>query len=207
MPLHHPLRLAEEIATLDVISGGRVEFGGGRGAFVLNYRGYGVDMIASRPLFAENLEFVTRAWTEERLTFRGEHFNVENIKVIPKPLQKPHPPIRLAANSVDTFIFAGEHGYPIFAGGPVNPIPVLGERLVIYKDALAKAGKKAPRGLAGRRADGAGRARSRLGARGHRAEPAALFQIGRGNHRTGRSVARAAGAIQNDAGSVALGPV
>ena len=48
MPLHHPLRLAEEIATLDVLSGGRVEFGGGRGAFLLNYRGYGVDMIASR---------------------------------------------------------------------------------------------------------------------------------------------------------------
>jgi alkanesulfonate monooxygenase SsuD/methylene tetrahydromethanopterin reductase-like flavin-dependent oxidoreductase (luciferase family) len=101
-------------------------------------------MIASRPLFAENLEFVKRAWTEERLTFRGAHFKAESIEVIPKPLQKPHPPIRLAANSVDTFVFAGEHGYPIFAGGPVNPIPVLGERLVIYKDALAKAGKKLP---------------------------------------------------------------
>ena len=80
-------------------------------------------MIASRPLFAENLEFVTRAWTEERLTFRGAHFKAEGVEVIPKPLQKPHPPIRLAANSVDTFVFAGEHGYPIFAGGPVNPIP------------------------------------------------------------------------------------
>ena len=68
MPLHHPLRLAEEIATLDVLSGGRVEFGGGRGAFLLNYRGYGVDMVASRALFAENLEFVKRAWTEDRLT-------------------------------------------------------------------------------------------------------------------------------------------
>ncbi|HVN28094.1 MAG TPA: LLM class flavin-dependent oxidoreductase, partial [Candidatus Binataceae bacterium] len=87
MPLHHPLRLAEEIATLDVISGGRVEFGAGRGAFNLNYRGYGVDMIASRPLFKENLEFVTRAWTEDRLTFRGEHFKADGIEVIPKPLQ------------------------------------------------------------------------------------------------------------------------
>ena len=144
MPLHHPLRLAEEIATLDVLSGGRVEFGGGRGAFLLNYRGYGVDMVASRALFAENLEFVTRAWAEDRLTFHGQHFNLENVEVIPKPLQKPHPPIRLAANSVDTFTFAGEHSYPIFAGGPVNPIPVLGERLEIYNAALAKSGKKAP---------------------------------------------------------------
>ena len=144
MPLHHPLRLAEEIATLDVLSDGRVEFGGGRGAFLLNYRGYGVDMITSRALFAENLEFVRRAWAEDRLSFRGEHFNADGIEVIPKPLQKPHPPIRLAANSVDTFVFAGEHGYPIFAGGPVNPIPVLGERLVIYKDALKKAGRSLP---------------------------------------------------------------
>jgi alkanesulfonate monooxygenase SsuD/methylene tetrahydromethanopterin reductase-like flavin-dependent oxidoreductase (luciferase family) len=64
--------------------------------------------------------------------------------VIPKPLQQPHPPIRLAANSADTFIFAGEQGYPIFAGGPVNPIPVLGERLEIYKRALDGASKKLP---------------------------------------------------------------
>ena len=53
MPLHHPMRLAEEVATLDVLSGGRVEFGGGRGAFPLNYRGYGVGMETSRALFAE----------------------------------------------------------------------------------------------------------------------------------------------------------
>jgi alkanesulfonate monooxygenase SsuD/methylene tetrahydromethanopterin reductase-like flavin-dependent oxidoreductase (luciferase family) len=139
VPLHHPIRLAEETAMLDVLSSGRVEFGAGRGAFPLNYRGFGVDLETSRELFAEGIDFCRQAWTNDRLTFRGKHFRVENINVIPKPVQKPHPPIRLAANSPDTFAFAGEHAYPIFAGGPVNPIPVLAERLAIYKDALAKA--------------------------------------------------------------------
>ncbi len=144
MPLHHPMRLAEEAATLDVLSGGRVEFGAGRGAFPLNYRGYGVGMETSRALFAEELEFVKRAWSEQRLTFHGEHFRADDIEVIPKPLQRPYPPIRLAANSAETFTFAGENGYPIFAGGPVNPIPVLGERLQIYRRALDAAGLSEP---------------------------------------------------------------
>ena len=135
MPLHHPVRLAEEVATLDVLSGGRVEFGAGRGAFPLNYRGYGVEMADSRELFERGLETIKRAWM---------HGRVDGVEVVPKPLQEPHPPIRLAANSAETFTFAGAHRYPIFAGGPVNPIPVLGERLKIYSDALKANGHERP---------------------------------------------------------------
>jgi alkanesulfonate monooxygenase SsuD/methylene tetrahydromethanopterin reductase-like flavin-dependent oxidoreductase (luciferase family) len=144
MPLHHPMRLAEETAMLDVISGGRVEFGAGRGAFPLNYRGYGVPVSESRSLFEEGLEMVRAAWTQNRLTFRGRHFQVEDIEVVPKPLQRPHPPIRLAANSVETFAYAGANGYPIFAGGPVNPFPVLAERLEVYERARIEAGRERP---------------------------------------------------------------
>jgi alkanesulfonate monooxygenase SsuD/methylene tetrahydromethanopterin reductase-like flavin-dependent oxidoreductase (luciferase family) len=144
VPLHHPMRLAEETAMLDVLSGGRVEFGAGRGAFNLNYRGYGVDLIESRELFAEGLEFVKAAWTEPRVQFKGTHFSADGINVVPKPIQQPYPPIRLAANSPDTFVYAGEHGYPIFAGGPVNPFPVLGERLKIYDDALKQGRHERP---------------------------------------------------------------
>ncbi len=135
MPLHHPIRLAEEIATLDVLSGGRVEFGAGRGAFPLNYRGYGVDMADSRALFQDGLATLKAAWTDTL---------PDGIKVVPKPIQRPFPPIRLAANSADTFTFAGANRYPIFAGGPVNPIPVLAERLKIYDDALKAAGHERP---------------------------------------------------------------
>ncbi len=103
--------------------------------------------------------------------------------MVPKPIQRPHPPIRLAANSADTFTFAGANRYPIFAGGPVNPIPVLAERLKIYEDALKGAATQAARRLAGRRADGVCRTRSRSSAGDDRAEPAQLLQRGQRNHR------------------------
>jgi alkanesulfonate monooxygenase SsuD/methylene tetrahydromethanopterin reductase-like flavin-dependent oxidoreductase (luciferase family) len=144
LPLHHPVRLAEEVATLDVLSGGRVDFGAGRGAFPNNYHGYGVDMGTSRERFEEMLALIQRAWTEERLSFHGRFYDVDDIEVFPKPVQQPCPPFRLAANSPDTFRFAGANGYPIFAGGPVNPINVLPERLAIYHGALAAARKRLP---------------------------------------------------------------
>ncbi len=150
MPLHHPLRLAEEVATLDVLSGGRVEFGAGRGAFPLNYRGYGVEMANSRELFENGLNIIKAAWTQKRVMFHVKHSDSDaadhsgGVEVVPKPLQLPHPPIRLAANSADTFTFAGRNRYPIFAGGPVNPIPVLAERLKIYENALRDAGHERP---------------------------------------------------------------
>ncbi len=147
MPLHHPVRLAEEVATLDVLSGGRVEFGAGRGAFPLNYRGYGVEMADSRELFQNGLDAIKAAWTQKRITLpagSGAGGGAHSVEVVPKPIQIPHPPIRLAANSADTFTFAGRNGYPIFAGGPVNPIPVLAERLKIYESALKDAGHERP---------------------------------------------------------------
>lgn len=144
LPLHHPIRLAEEVATLDVLSGGRVDFGAGRGAFPDNYHGFGVDMGTSRERFKEMLIVIRQAWTEERLSFRGNFYEIDGVEVFPKPAQRPTPPIRLAANSADTFSFAGANAYPIFAGGPVNPINVLPERLATYRSALAAAGKTPP---------------------------------------------------------------
>ncbi|HTY56240.1 MAG TPA: LLM class flavin-dependent oxidoreductase [Candidatus Binataceae bacterium] len=144
IPLHHPVRLAEESAMLDLLSGGRLEFGAGRGAFASNYHGYEIPMETSRERLKEALDFIRRAWLEPRLSFHGQFFNVDDIEVVPKPLQRPHPPIRLAANTQDTFEFAGANGFPIFAGGPVNPIPILGYRLDVYKQALAAAGLKRP---------------------------------------------------------------
>jgi alkanesulfonate monooxygenase SsuD/methylene tetrahydromethanopterin reductase-like flavin-dependent oxidoreductase (luciferase family) len=144
VPLHHPVRLAEESAMLDLISGGRLDFGAGRGAFASNYHGYQTPMESSRERLKEAVDFIRNAWIEPRLTFHGEFFHVDDTEVVPKPIQRPHPPIRLAANTPDTFTFAGANGFPIFAGGPVNPIPILGYRLDIYKQALAGAGRALP---------------------------------------------------------------
>src|SRR4029077_15902082 len=99
-------------------------------------------MASSRKLFENGLDIIKQAWTRERVTIGGK--DSRTVEVVPKPIQRPHPPIRLAANSADTFAFAGANHYPIFAGGPVNPIPVLADGLKIYEAALKDAGHKRP---------------------------------------------------------------
>jgi len=144
LPLHHPIRLAEEAATLDVISNGRLAFGAGRGGFPINYHGFGVDIRESRAIMHEIIGFLKRAWTEEKLSYHSSRYNFDDVEVIPKPVRQPHPPIRVAANTPDTFVYAGANGYPIFAGGPVNPINIIGERLKLYQEARTEAGLPLP---------------------------------------------------------------
>ena len=140
LPLSHPLRVAEEIATLDVLSNGRVEFGIGRGAIPSHFSGFGISQAESRDRMFEELEIIQRAWTGERLSYHGRFFNVDNLSVVPRPVQQPHPPIRFAANSIDTFELMGRMGHPIFAAAQVNPIPRLREFVPLYRNARKAAG-------------------------------------------------------------------
>src|ERR1700693_2954160 len=103
LPLCHPLRLAEEAATVDQISHGRLIFGVGRSGFPRTYEAYGVPYGESRERFAETLEILKRAWTEERFSYAGKFYSFENVRATPKPYQKPWPEIRIAAHSADTF--------------------------------------------------------------------------------------------------------
>ena len=120
MPLHHPVRLAEEFATLDVISQGRAILGTGRGAMLQQYAGYGIEVGEGRERFLEGLDLVLKAWTSEELNYEGKYYQVSGIRVVPKPYQKPHPPVYIASNSVDTFPMVGELGQNIL----VAPIVV-----------------------------------------------------------------------------------
>src|SRR5262245_34664793 len=110
---YHPLRLAEEVALLDVLSGGRVNWGAGRGFDPTEFTVFGVSAEESAPRFREAVDVVLRAWTEERLTFRGQYFHFENVEVLPKPLQRPHPPVWAAASSEPAVEWAAEHGLSI----------------------------------------------------------------------------------------------
>ena len=98
LPLCHPLRLAEEAATVDQISQGRLIFGVGRSGFPRTYEAYGVPYAESRERFAETLEIVKLAWTEERFSYRGKYFSCDKVALVPKPWQKPSPPIRTAGS-------------------------------------------------------------------------------------------------------------
>jgi alkanesulfonate monooxygenase SsuD/methylene tetrahydromethanopterin reductase-like flavin-dependent oxidoreductase (luciferase family) len=141
LPLHNPVKMAEDAATLDVLSGGRLEFGVGRGATPIYFAGYNVPQEESRERFEESLQMILHAWTDERLTYQGKHFQVQDLPLAPKPVQKPHPPIRIAANSPDTFAIAGQLGLPIFASPLINPPEKLREYLGVHRESL-KNGKQ-----------------------------------------------------------------
>ncbi len=140
LPLSHPVRIAEEIATLDVLSNGRAEFGIGRGSIPTHFSGFGVAQAESRDRMLEALEIIRQAWTNERLSFQGKFFNIENLSIVPKPVQHPHPPIRAAANSEDTFELMGRLGYPIFVASQVNPFFRIKEYIPLYREARRAAG-------------------------------------------------------------------
>ena len=136
LPLHNPVKIAEEAATADILSDGRLEFGVGRGTSPLHYTGYDIPQEESRERFDEALDFILRAWTNESFSFEGKHYRARDLTVIPRPLQSPHPPVRIAANSPDTFPMAGRRKFPIFATPLINPPDKLKEGLAVYRDIL-----------------------------------------------------------------------
>jgi alkanesulfonate monooxygenase SsuD/methylene tetrahydromethanopterin reductase-like flavin-dependent oxidoreductase (luciferase family) len=109
---YNPLRLAEEVALLDVLSGGRVNWGVGSGFDPTEFRAFGVDRQDKYPRFRENVDIVLNAWKSERLTYHGEFHTFDDIEVLPKPLQDPLP-VWMAASSPDAIAWAAEHGFTI----------------------------------------------------------------------------------------------
>jgi alkanesulfonate monooxygenase SsuD/methylene tetrahydromethanopterin reductase-like flavin-dependent oxidoreductase (luciferase family) len=140
LPLCHPLRLAEEAATVDQISDGRLIFGVGRSGFPRTYEAYGVPYEESRERFTETLEIVKRAWTEECFSYRGKYFACENVALVPKPRQKPYPPIRIAATSIDTYAAIGTLGHAIFIAARLGTLSELAPLVRGYREAYRAAG-------------------------------------------------------------------
>jgi alkanesulfonate monooxygenase SsuD/methylene tetrahydromethanopterin reductase-like flavin-dependent oxidoreductase (luciferase family) len=141
LPFWHPVRVAERIATLDILSGGRVEFGVGRGFSPKEYDTFGVRMEDSRTLVDEAMEVIMRCFGEERVVHEGKHFKVADCEVLPKPLQKPHPPIWTAAVSSETYDMAAARGWGVLAG-PFKPGFMVMQDLERFKAGWATAGRK-----------------------------------------------------------------
>ena len=141
LPFHNPIRVAEELAMLDLMSDGRLDFGAGRGYQPLEFKGFQIDQAKSRGIFNESLEVIMQAWTQERVNFKGVHFNIQDQVVRPKPLQKPHPPVWVASLSEATFPMVGKWGFNLLCA------PVFGfqgqsatDLLNSYRQALRSAG-------------------------------------------------------------------
>jgi alkanesulfonate monooxygenase SsuD/methylene tetrahydromethanopterin reductase-like flavin-dependent oxidoreductase (luciferase family) len=140
VPFHHPLRLAEETATLDILSRGRLVVGLGRGNRPQEFLGHGVNQEESRTRLEEGVEVLRRAWTDERVSFHGKHWQIDDVPVYPKPLTKPHPPLAFAAGSPDSLQWAGKHGYPIMSSGLFTPLETTLKARETYLAALRAAG-------------------------------------------------------------------
>jgi alkanesulfonate monooxygenase SsuD/methylene tetrahydromethanopterin reductase-like flavin-dependent oxidoreductase (luciferase family) len=138
-PFYHPLRLAEEVALLDLLSGGRVNWGAGRGFARVEFTAFGVPPEESTSRFRETVEIVLKAWTEERLSFAGQHFHFEDIELLPKPAQLPHPPVWVAASSESAIDWAAGRGFSILMD-PHSSGPEIGRKRRFYADRLAAGG-------------------------------------------------------------------
>jgi alkanesulfonate monooxygenase SsuD/methylene tetrahydromethanopterin reductase-like flavin-dependent oxidoreductase (luciferase family) len=140
LPLHHPLSCAEQAATADLLSNGRLEFGVGRGSIPTQFHGFRVPLAENRARFDEALAIIRLAWTEERFSYHGRFYDVENLSVVPKPVQRPHPPIRVGVHTPESFAHIGDLGLPIYSGTTTTPLPQLRECMALYRQHLAAAG-------------------------------------------------------------------
>ena len=138
LPVNHPVRVAEELATLDIVSGGRVEFGAGRSGTPYQLTPFGVDIADTRAMWDEALSIIPRMWTEEIFSHEGTYYQIPPREVIPKPIQKPHPPIWTACSQTDTFRLAGERGIGALCFTIGNP-GLLRQRIDGYREAVRHA--------------------------------------------------------------------
>lgn len=142
--LNDPVRVAEEFAMLDHLSGGRVNFGIGRAFQRAEFDAFEVPMEESRARFNEAHDLILRAWSDGKLTFTGKHRKLRGVEVMPKPVQRPHPPIYVACiMTEESFLFAGAHGYNLMYVPYVGTPELARERIGWYRDALVKAGHDA----------------------------------------------------------------
>lgn len=138
-PSFHPLRAAEEVAMLDHLSGGRVDWGVGCCSAGREPAGPGAGVANSHRRFREQLEIVRRAWTGERFAFEGQFHRFPELQVLPTPVQRPHPPIFVAALSPETVAWAADHAYPVLTD-QLTPVHRIEESRRTWRERAARAG-------------------------------------------------------------------
>lgn len=140
LPFNHPVRVAERIAVLDIMSNGRVEFGTGRATTMDELRGFCVSPADTRPRWAEAVEMIPRMWRQDPFSYHGKYWTVEPpLSIVPKPLQKPHPPMWVAATNPDTFAVAADRGLGVLCFTLGVDLAEVSKRIGIYRDGIMHA--------------------------------------------------------------------
>src|SRR5882672_10246951 len=136
LPTYHPARLYEEICILDHLSGGRFEFGIGRGASPHELDALGIDSTKAAKIYAEAFETIQRCFTQESVTTTGEFWSLKDYVVEMKPLQRPRPPMWYAVGSPDSVVWPARNGINVVCGGPVSRVRAVSDR---YREEAAAA--------------------------------------------------------------------
>jgi alkanesulfonate monooxygenase SsuD/methylene tetrahydromethanopterin reductase-like flavin-dependent oxidoreductase (luciferase family) len=136
--VNHAWRLAERGAALDIISGGRYDFGAGRSITKQELIGFGVEPAESRAMQLETLDVLPRMWTEDTFSWDGEYYKLPERRLAVRPVQEPHPPMWLACSQPDSWRIAGERGLGVLSFGVGDPT-LLAEAKANYEAGLAQA--------------------------------------------------------------------
>ncbi len=141
LPYHSPLRIAEDYATLDLLSNGRLEFGVGHGFVKWEALMFGIPLDELRERFRENLEVVLKAWTQPKMSHKGRYYEYRDLAVWPRPIQQPHPTVWMAATaSVESFEFSGRQGYHLMLIPFLHDVRDLRPKVEAYLAARQNAG-------------------------------------------------------------------
>ena len=141
LPWHHPVLLAEQVATLDLLSNGRLDFGVGKGYRQAEFAGFGVPIADAAARFDETMAFLRKAWAAtDRFSYHGSRWHFENIIVEPRPVQQPHPPLWMGAGSFESIRRAAEEGFNLLLD-QIAPVDLIIERVATYRQVLKQQGR------------------------------------------------------------------
>jgi probable F420-dependent oxidoreductase len=141
LPLYHPVHVAEDVITLDLVSKGRVILGVGIGYQATDFRAFGVPMEQRVALFEEGVEIIRRCWSGERFSFHGTHYQLENVQIRPRPFQEPAPPLWIGASVPAAARRAGRLG-DAFVATPSMDLASTVRLVEVYRQAALEAGRQ-----------------------------------------------------------------
>ena len=142
LPFYNPMRLAQDTAMVDQLSRGRLEFGAGLGVREHEFLRWNLPYSERRAMGVEALEIIKKAWTEESVTYEGKYWQFDEALPLPRPYQKPHPPIWFGGNSPASLEYTAIHNYNVGVG--LEPDPIAADRLALWRRLRKDAGHKGP---------------------------------------------------------------
>jgi len=138
VPLHHPLVVAEEIATLDLLSGGRLDVGLGRGYQYYEFERFGLELESGRARWEESIDVILKSFGGRPFSYDGKIFKIPETMVFPQPVQRPRPPIWITAQSPDSVEGAVRRGFNVLTGGFGVPIERMAEFRRLFDRTVAE---------------------------------------------------------------------